>query len=122
MKKSNFVALILGVVGILFLGIGMCMSLLPELELFQQGIIVGVIGLLILLIMVIVYRKMEHKSPIRITGKTVSSILLGTVGTLALGAGMCLTMIYEQFILGILIGIIAIAMLLCLIPLCKGLK
>lgn len=30
MKKSYFAALVLSVIGTLFLGIGMCMSLLPE--------------------------------------------------------------------------------------------
>lgn len=122
MKKSNFVSLLLGVVGTLFLGIGMCMCLLPEWELFQQGIIVGVIGLLILLITVLVYRKMEHKSPIKINGKFIFAILIGIFGALSLGVGMCLTMIYEQFVFGIIIGIIGIVILLCLIPFCKGLK
>lgn len=122
MKKSNFVALILSVIGVLFLGLGMCMCLIPEWNMFNQGIIVGCIGLLILLIMLIVYRKMEHKSPIKITPKTVFTILLGIIGALGLGVGMCLTMVFGKFILGIAIGIVGILILLCLIPLCKGLK
>lgn len=122
MKKSYFVALVLSVIGTLFLGIGMCMSLLPEWQLFHQGIILGVIGLLVLLITVIIFRKMEHKAPVRITGKGLLSVLLGIAGVLGLGVGMCLTMVYNQFILGIFIGIAGIALLLGLIPLCKGLK
>lgn len=122
MKKSNFVALVLGVIGILFLGIGMCMCLLPEWQLFKQGIVVGVIGSIILLIMVVVYRKMEYKSPIKVTGKNILSVLLGIIGALTLGAGMCLSMVYEHFVLGITIGTVGIILLLCLIPLFKGLK
>lgn len=122
MKKSNFVALILSVIAVLFLGLGMCMCLIPEWNMFNEGIIVGCIGLLILLIMIIVYRKMENKSPIKITSKTIFTVLLGIIGALGLGVGMCLTMVFGKFILGIVIGIIGILILLCLIPLCKGLK
>lgn len=122
MKKSYFVSLVLSVIGTLFLGIGMCMSLLPEWQLFNQGIILGVIGLFILLITVIIYRKMEHKAPIRITGKGILTVILSIVGSLGLGVGMCLTMVYNQFVLGIIVGIVGIILLLGLIPLCKGLK
>lgn len=122
MKKSNFVALILGIISILCLGMGMSMCLLPEWNLFQQGIIVGIIGLTILLVAVILYRKMENKAPIRITGKTIFSVVIGIIGALAFGVGMSMTMVYGQFIIGIVIGIIGISLLLCLIPMCKGLR
>ena len=122
MKKSYFVSLVLSLTGTLFLGIGMCMSLLPEWQLFHEGIISGVIGLLILLLTVAVYRKMEHKPPVRITGKGVLAVILSMAGALGLGGGMCLTMVYGQFISGIIIGILGIVLMLFLIPLCKGLK
>lgn len=122
MKKSNFVEMILSVIGILFLGLGMCMSTIPEWNMFQQGIILGCIGLLVLLVMAIVYRKMENMAPIKITLKTVLTVLLGIIGALSLGIGMCLTMVFGHFSLGIIIGIIGIIILLCLIPLCKGIK
>lgn len=47
---------------------------------------------------------------------------LGIVGALLLGVGMCLTMVWSNMILGIVIGIVGIVVLLCLIPLTKGLK
>lgn len=122
MKKSSFVALVLGVIGILFLGIGMCMCLLPEWQLFKQGIVVGIIGLIILLITVVVYRKIEHKASIKVTQKNILSVSFGIIGALTLGVGMCLSMVYEYFTLGIPIGIIGIILLLCLIPLFKELK
>ena len=122
MKKSSFIALILGVIGILFLGIGMCMCLLPEWQLFKQGIVVGIIGLIILLITVVVYRKIEHKASIKVTQKNILSVSFGIIGALTLGVGMCLSMVYEYFTLGIPIGIIGIILLLCLIPLFKELK
>lgn len=122
MKKSYFASLTLSVIGALFLGIGMCMCLLPEWELYSQGIVVGAIGLLFFLITIIIYRKMEHKAPMKITGKGFLSFAIGIAGISGLGVGMCLTMVYNQFVSGIAIGIAGIIFLLGLIPLCKGLK
>lgn len=51
------------------------------------------------------------------------TLLLGTVGTLLLGVGMCMTMVWDGMMLqGILVGIVGIVLLLCLIPYCKGLQ
>lgn len=120
MKKSNFVALILGTISGVFFALGMCMALLPEWGLRSQGTVSGVIGLVFMLITIGIWRKMEGKAPIRISGKTVGATLLGVVGALLLGVGMCLSMIFAKMILGIAIGIIGIVVLLMLIPLLKG--
>ena len=122
MKKSNFVALILGTIGVVFFALGMCMALIPEWNAFRPGVVMGVAGVAVLLIMVLVWRKMENKSPIRLSGKTIGTVLLGIVGALTLGIGMCLTMVWSNMIIGIMIGIVGIVVLLCLIPLTKGLK
>lgn len=122
MKKSSFVAMVLGIISVLFFGLGMCMAMLPEWNAFTPGIVVGCVGLVFALITVIVWRKMEHKEPIRITGKAVLTVILGIVGALVLGVGMCMSMIWGSMILGIVIGVAGIILLLCLIPLCKGLK
>lgn len=98
------------------------MCLLPEWNMFQQGVGIGCTGFLILIIMIIIYRKMEYKPPIHITFKTVFAIFLGIIGALGLGIGMCFSMVFEQMIVGIIAGIVGIALLLCLIPLCRGLK
>lgn len=37
MKKSNFVAMILDTIGTVFFALGMCMSLLPEWGMMQEG-------------------------------------------------------------------------------------
>lgn len=44
MKKSSFIALILGTIGIVFFSLGMCMCMISEWDMFQQGIVCGVIG------------------------------------------------------------------------------
>ena len=122
MKKSNFVALILGTVSGVFFALGMCMALLPEWGMRNQGIVSGVIGLVLMLVTIGVWRKMEGKAPVKISRKTMGAILLSVAGALLLGVGMCLSMVFAKMILGIAIGIIGIVMLLLLIPLVKGLK
>lgn len=122
MKKSTFVAMILGTVGGILFALGMCMALIPEWNAFQPGVIMGVIGAAVLLIMVLVWRKMENKEPIKPSGKTIGAILIGIVGALLFGVGMCLTMVWSNMVLGIVIGVVGSVVLLCLIPFVKGLK
>ncbi|MCI2057490.1 MAG: hypothetical protein LKJ86_10190 [Oscillibacter sp.] len=122
MKKSSFAALILGTVSGVLFALGMCMVLLPEWNAFTPGIVLGCVGLVLALITVLVWRKMEHKAPIKITGKTVLTILVSVIGALALGVGMCFTMVWNNMVLGIVIGLVGIVVLLALIPLVKGLK
>lgn len=122
MKKSTFVAMILGIIGGILFALGMCMALIEEWNAFNQGVILGVIGAVILLIMVLVWRKMENKAPIKISGKTIVATLIGIIGALLLGVGMCLTMVWSNMVTGVIIGIIGIVVLLSLIPFVKGLK
>lgn len=122
MKKSNFTALILGTIGIVFFALGMCMCLLPEWNMFNEGIIAGVIGLVVLLATVVVWRKMEGKEPVKLSVKTVAAVMVGVLGSLVLGVGMCLCMVFNKMIAGIIIDLMGIIMLLMLIPLTKGIK
>ena len=122
MKKSSFVATSLGTISVIFFAVGMCMALIEEWNAFKPGIVVGCVGLVFALITVFVWRKMEHKAPIKITGKAVLTAVVGIVGALALGVGMCFCMVWNNMIPGIIIGLAGIVILLCLIPLCKGLK
>ena len=105
MKRSSFVAMVLGTVSGVLFALGMCMALLPEWNAFVPGIVVGSIGLLIALITLFVWRRMEHKEPVRISGKTVLRAMVGVVGALALGVGMCFSMVWGKMIAGIVIGL-----------------
>ncbi len=120
MKKSNFIALILGTIGVVFFALGMCMAMLPEWGMFNQRIVCGAIGLVVLLITVFVWRKMEGKAPIKLNGKAVGAVVVGVLGALLLGVGMCLTMVFGKMVLGIAVGLVGIVVLLMLIPLTKG--
>lgn len=122
MKKSTFVAMILGTIGGILFALGMCMALISEWNAFQPGVIMGVIGAVVLLVMVLVWRKMENKAPVKPSGKTIGAILIGIAGALMLGVGMCLTMVWSNMVVGIIVGIVGIVVLLCLIPFIKGLK
>lgn len=123
MEKKNFVSLIMRTVGGILFAIGMCMCLLPQWNAFNQGVVISVIGALILLVMLLVRRKMEGKSIIvKLSVRTIGTVLLGIVGALTLGIGMCLTMVWNSMMAGIIVGIIGIVLLICLVPACKGLK
>lgn len=122
MKKSSFIVMILGTIGGILLALGMCVCLLPEWNAFTPGVVMGCIGLVVLLAMVLIWRKMENKKAIKISVKTIGASLIGILGSLLLGVGMCLTMVWNQMVVGILIGILGIIVLLCLIPFIKGLK
>lgn len=122
MKKSNFVALLLGTVGGVLFALGMCMCLLPEWNMATQGVVCGVIGLAVLLITLLVWRRMEGKEPIRLSGRLLILIAVGVIGALLLGVGMCMCMVFGRLPLGIAVGLVGIVALLMLIPLTKGLK
>lgn len=99
------------------------MCLITEWGAFNQGIVVAAVGLVVLLAMVIVRRKMEGKKAIVLNGKVIGTTLLGVVGALTLGVGMCMTMVWTSLMIwGIVVGCVGIVLLLCLIPLCKGIK
>ena len=123
MKKENFVSLIIGTVGLVLFALGMCMAMITEWNTFNQDIVVGTIGFIILIIMLIVRRKMEGKPAIELNKKAIGIVLLGIVGALLLGVGMCMTMVWQGLMVqGIIVGLIGIIILICLIPICKGIK
>lgn len=122
MKKSSYVALVMGTVSGVLFSLGMCMALVEEWAMLRQGAIMGGTGLVLGLITLLVWRRMEHKAPIRVSGKTVAKVVYAVVAALVLGVGMCLCLVVENYILGTVIGLAGIVMLLGLIPMLKGLK
>lgn len=121
MKKKDFVKLLLGTVGGLIFSLGMCMCLLPEWGMFNESVVVtaaGAVPLLGLLIAWLVGRKKPSRTNWRLVGK----VIYGVIAALVLGVGMCMIMVWEMMIPGILVGIFGIVLLLCMIPMCVGLK
>ena len=122
MKKSSFIALVLGTVSLCMFSLGMCMTLLPEWNAFGQGIAFGAVGIVLGCITLAIWRKMENKAPIKISGKALGTVALAVVGALLLGVGMCFCMVWNNIFAGTIIGLVGIIALLFLIPVCKGLK
>lgn len=94
MKKKNFVSLVFGTVGGILFALGMCMCLLPEWGAFTPGVVIAAVGAAALLVLLLVRRKMAGKPAVHISGKAVGAVLLGIVGALVLGVGMCMAMVW----------------------------
>ena len=122
MKKKDFVTLLMSVVGGILFALGMCMALLPEWNAMTQGVVLGAVGLVVLLAMLFVRRKMDGKPAIVFNGKVIATTLFGILATAVFGVGMCMVMVWEMMVPGIVVGVVGIVLLLCLIPICKGLK
>ena len=122
MKKSSFVALVMGTVSGVLFSLGMCMALLPEWNAFKEGIIFGGIGIVFGIITLLVWCRMENKKMTEVNGKNLFRIIYGIVSVLVLGTGMCLCLVWQQMVLGTIVGLIGIVMLIALIPMIKGIK
>lgn len=122
MKKSSYFALVMGTVSGVLFSLGMCMALVEEWAMLRQGVIVGGIGLILALVTLLIWRRMEHKEPIKVSGKVVVRVVYAVVAALLLGVGLSLCLVMEKYILGTVIGLAGIVMLLGLIPMVKGLK
>lgn len=122
MKKSSYFALVMGTVSGVMFALGMCMALVEKWAMLKEGAILGGIGLALGLMTLLIWRRMTHKEPVRVSGKTVLKILLGVLAALVLGIGLSLCLVMKNYILGTVVGLVGILMLLGLIPLVKGLK
>ncbi len=121
MKKTTFINLLAGVVAGLFFSVGMCCCLLPEWNAFNQGVALTAIGAVALLIQGIVNFVKSGKK-FHINWKLTGRIAFGTAAALILGLGMCMIMVWNMMLWGIVVGAVGIVLLLCLIPMCIGLK
>ena len=122
MKKSSFVALLLGTVSGVLFALGMCMALLPEWNAFTEGVIFGAVGIVLGLITALIWCKMEHKKLPKLNGKNVLRTVYAVIAALVLGIGMCLCLVWGQIIWGTLVGLLGMIMLIMLIPMIKGIK
>ncbi len=122
MKKSSFVALVLGTVSGVLFSLGMCMALVAEWAKMTEGVILGAAGLLLALLTLLLWRRLENKAPIRVSWKTVAQIVYAVVAAVIFGIGLCLCLVNANYILGTAVGLVGMVMLLGLIPMLKGLK
>ena len=118
MKKETLLEIILGTIGGLVFAIGMTMCLIPEWNLFKTGVVVAIIGFIVLLCIIPVYRsnhpKKEHK---KINWGIVFAWIIGVVGALIMGFGMSKVMVEDHSQTNLLIGIITgiVGLLICVL-------
>lgn len=113
MKKETLLEIILGTVGGLVFAIGMCMCLIPEWNMFTVGIAVSIVGIIILLGIIPVYKsshpKKEHNP---INWGIVVTWIVGIMGALIMGFGMSKIMIEDasqtDMIIGLITGIVGL--------------
>ena len=98
------------------------MALLPEWDAFTQGVVFGSVGIILGVITLLIYCKMENKQLVKMNGKNIFRIFYITIALLVLGTGMCMCLVWQMFVWGTLVGLIGIVMLLALIPMIKGFK
>ena len=79
MKKETLLEIILGTIGGLIFAIGMCMCLIPEWNLLTTGIIISIIGFIILLCIIPIYKK-EHPKKVNNKKTDWGLVLTWTIG------------------------------------------
>ena len=121
MKMATFVNLIIGTVSGLVFALGMCMCLLPEWNAFRIGVVCTAIGAIVLLIQAVVAWISSGKK-VKINWKIAGKVIYGVIASLVLGTGMCMIMVWNMMLPGIVVGIVGIVLLLMLIPMFLGLK
>lgn len=122
MKKSHFITLVVCVIAGLMFSLGMCMCLLPEWNSFTLGVVLTAVGGVALVVMGIVALVKTNKEKLPINWKMVGKISFGVIAALILGLGMCMIMVWNLMVWGIIVGIVGLVMLLFLIPMFLGLK
>ena len=122
MKKNHFITLVVGVVAGLLFSLGLCMCLLPEWDAFTLGVVLTSIGVAVLIGMAVVFNVKNAKNRTPINWKLVGKISYGVISALILGLGMCMIMVWNLMLWGILVGVLGLIMLLFLIPMFLGLK
>lgn len=127
MKKETLLEIILGTIGGLIFAVGMCMCLIPEWDLFKVGVVVAIIGFIILLCIIPVYRKNHpKKEKERVNYGIVVAWIIGIVGALIMGFGMSKVMVGDatktDFIIGIITGVIGLIVCVLDYPIYSYLK
>lgn len=112
MKKETLLEIILGTIGGILFSLGMTMCLLEEWNMLVEGIITGIVGFLILLCIIPIYKKSHPKDKKQINWGIVATYTVGIVGSLVMGFGMSKVMVEgaskTDMIIGIITGIVGL--------------
>lgn len=113
MKKETLLEIILGTIGGLVFAIGMCMCLISEWNMFTAGVVVAIVGFIILLGIIPVYKSSHPKKAHKpVNWGIVLTWVVGLVGALIMGFGMSKIMVGEtstsDMIIGIVTGVVGL--------------
>lgn len=104
MKRSTFINLLVGTIGGLLFALGMCMCLLPEWNAFGIGVVCTAVGAAVLLVLAVIAFLRSGKK-VRINWKLTGKVLFGVFAALVLGVGMCMIMVWNLMLPGILVAV-----------------
>lgn len=118
MNKDTLLEIILGTIGGLIFAIGMCMCLLPQWNMFTAGVVTTIIGIIVLLAIIPIYRKSHPKkqcSPIN--WGLLTPWIIGVVGSLIMGFGMSKVLVEGASTSDMLVGIITgvVGLIICVL-------
>lgn len=116
MKKETLLEIILGTIGGLIFAIGMCMCLIPEWNMLVPGVVVSIIGFIVLLCIIPVYRKSHPKKERGpINWGLVLTFVVGIVGSLIMGFGMSKILVEGTTQTDMIVGLVAgvIGLIIC---------
>lgn len=127
MRKETLLEIILGTIGGIVFAIGMCMCLISEWNVFIPGIVVSIIGFIVLLCIIPIYRgshpKKKHGP---INWGIVLTWIIGLVGALIMGFGMSKMMVEtassSDMIVGLVTGIIGLVICVLNYPIYSYIK
>lgn len=127
MKKETLLEIILGTIGSLFFAIGMCMCLIPEWNLFKAGCIVTIVGFIILLCIIPIYRSSHPKKQHGpMNWRIVFTWGIGVIGAFLLGFGMSQIMVgnpsQTDLLIGMAAGIVGLIIIILNYPIYAYLK
>ena len=127
MKKDTLLEIILGTIGGLIFAIGMCMCLIPEWNLFKAGIVISIVGFIVLLCIIPVYRNSHPKKERgKINWGIVFTWVIGVIGALIMGFGMSKVMVdnlgQTDMLIGIVVGVIGLLICILNYPIYSYLK
>lgn len=118
MKKETLLEIILGTIGGLVFSIGMCMVLILKWNMLKEGIIVGIVGFIISLFIIPVYKSNHPKKESHhINWNIIITWMIGIIGALIMGFGMSKVMIENSSKTNLLTGIIIsiVGLLMCIL-------
>jgi len=118
MKKETLLEIILGTIGGLIFAVGMCMCLVTEWNLLPAGVVVALIGFIVLLCIIPVYRKNHPRKPHGpINWGIVLTFVIGIIGSLIMGFGMSKVMVGEASTTDMIVGIVTgiVGLIICVL-------